>query len=251
MTPEQTTFDHRIQTSAVTPDTSADFVKNVFSEVPATYELVNHILTLGMDVAWRRRAAQLAAASRGGLWVDMCTGTGEMAVLLSRLAPDGTEVRGVDFSLAMLAEARRKPGAKRVGFIAADIAALPFQDQSADVITMSFATRNINLDREALGRRFAELHRVLKPGGCFINLETSQPPSAFVKRLFHLYVKLFVRQIGGRISGSRTAYAYLSSTIPRFYPAEVLSDILRQAGFGEVTFQRLLLGAAAIHRARR
>ncbi len=233
------------------PHAATEFVKNVFCEVPETYEKVNHVLTLGLDMMWRRRAARIAASAGGGHWVDMCTGTGEMAVYLSRLAPKGTSIQAVDFSPAMMAEARKKPEAKQIDFVRADIKALPFTDESIDLITMSFATRNINLRREVLARSFSELHRVLKPGGRFVNLETSQPPFLLVKKLFHLYVKLFVKRVGSRLSGSKTGYTYLSRTIPRFYPADVLAEILRQAGFEEITFRQLLFGVAAIHQARR
>ena len=231
------------------PDKS---IQRIFSEVPATYELVNHILTLGMDVRWRSRAAGVAAAGAGrGAWLDMCTGTGEMAVSLRRLAPEETQVIGVDMSDAMLAEARSKLEAEGIEFVRAGITDLPFPDQSIDLITMSFATRNVNLSRDALLRAFAELHRVLKPGGLFVNLETSQPRWALVRRCFHLYVGLLVKPVGSLISGSSVAYAYLARTIPRFYTAEDLAGIMREAGFDEVRFHRLLLGAAAIHEARK
>jgi len=213
---------------------------------------VNHILTLGMDIRWRARAAAIAAAgAEPGEWVDMCTGTGEMAVYLKRLAPEGTRVRGVDMSRAMLAEARGKPEAEGIDFMRAGIADLPFPDESIDLITMSFATRNVNLSREALVRAFAELHRVLRPGGLFVNLETSQPPSVFVRKCFHLFVSLLVKPVGSLISGSSVAYAYLSRTIPRFYTAEDLAAIMSEAGFDGVCFGRLFLGAAAIHQARK
>ncbi len=231
------------------PDNS---IERIFSEVPATYEKVNHILTLGLDIRWRALAAEIAAAGAGpGEWVDMCTGTGEMAVYLKRLAPDGTRVRGVDLSDAMLAEARSKPEAEHIDFMQAGITDLPFPDDSIDLVTMSFATRNVNLSREALARAFAELHRVLKPGGLFVNLETSQPSSALLRKCFHLYVRLLVRPVGRSVSGSKVAYGYLSRTIPRFYMPEDLAGIMREAGFGEVYFRRLLLGAAAIHEARK
>ena len=224
-------------------------VQSMFAEVPATYELVNHVLTLGLDVLWRRRMTRIAAKAGGTRWVDMCTGTGETAVYLSRLAPQGTKVYGVDFCEAMLEKAREKPQAEGIEFIAANIKSLPFDDASFDLITMSFATRNINLSRDILIRSFAEYCRVLKPGGRFVNLETSRPPSALVRKCFHLYVKLFVEKLGRRISGARTAYGYLASTIPRFYSAEELTAIMKEAGFGQVTFQRLMFGAAAIHQA--
>jgi len=224
-------------------------VQSMFAEVPATYEFVNHILTLGLDVLWRRRAARIAAKAGGTQWVDMCTGTGETAVYLSRLAPQGTKIYGIDFSDAMMEKARTKPQAAGISFVQADIKALPFDDASFDLITMSFATRNINLSKNILVRSFAEYYRVLKPGGRFVNLETSRPPSALVRKCFDLYVKLFVERLGRRISGARTAYAYLAGTIPRFYGAEDLAAIMREAGFERVTFQRLMFGAAAVHQA--
>lgn len=227
-------------------------IERIFAEVPRTYELVNHVLTVGLDIRWRRHAAAVAAAGASpGEWVDVCTGTGETAVSLRRLAPRGARVSAVDMSPAMLDEARRKPEAAGIGFMQADIRALPFKDSSVDLVTMSFATRNVNLSREALVGAFSELHRVLKPGGLFVNLETSQPPSAPVRWLFHLYVKVTVRRLGQLISGSRVAYSYLSRTIPRFYSAGELSGILREAGFDQVSFRRLLLGAAAVHEARK
>jgi demethylmenaquinone methyltransferase/2-methoxy-6-polyprenyl-1,4-benzoquinol methylase len=233
------------------PSETISPIQSMFSEVPETYELVNHVLTLGLDVLWRRRAARIAAKGGGVQWVDMCTGTGEMAMYLSRLAPEGTKIYAVDFCESMMEKARQKPDAERIQFITADIKALPFDDESFDLITMSFATRNINVSKDILIRSFAEYYRVLKPGGRFVNLETSRPPFLLIRKGFDLYVKLFIKQIGGRISGSRKAYAYLAGTIPRFYPAEELAQIMRQAGFEEVTFKRLLFGAAAIHQARK
>ena len=233
------------------PSKTVSPIESMFAEVPATYELVNHVLTFGLDIVWRRKAARVAARAGGDQWADMCTGTGEMAVYLSRLAPQGTEVYAVDFCEGMMETARRKPNAEHIHFVTADIKDLPFDDETFDLITMSFATRNINVSREILIQSFAEHCRVLKPGGRFVSLETSRPPFLPIRKGFDLYVKLFVEQIGGRISGCRRAYAYLAGTIPRFYPAEELADIMQQAGFEEVTFQRLLFGAAAIHQAEK
>jgi demethylmenaquinone methyltransferase/2-methoxy-6-polyprenyl-1,4-benzoquinol methylase len=227
------------------------FIRSVFSEVPSTYELVNHVLTFGMDVLWRRRAARVAARADGSAWADLCTGTGEMAALLRRLAPEGTAVYAVDLTPQMLAQARQKPGAEETRFMIADVKTLPFADQSLDLITLSFATRNINLSKDVLVQTFAEFRRVLRPGGRVVNVETSQPPSKIVQRGFHLHVKLLVKPIGTLVSGSRRGYAYLSHTIPRFYPAEELAEIMYAAGFSEVRYQRMLFGVAAIHQATR
>lgn len=228
--------------------TTAHFIQGVFSpQVSITYELVNHILTVGHDALWRRKAARIAAASGGTQWADMCTGTGEMAVWLSRLAPPGTTVYAVDFSVPMLDVARKKPEAQNVAFVISNVEALEFPDDSLDLITITFATRNINSKRDALIQTFAEFYRVLKPGGHFINLETSQPSSRLIRCVFHAYVKLFVKPVGGLISGSYMGYAYLKHTIPRFYPPEELCDIVSQAGFTNVTYRKLLFGVAAIH----
>ncbi len=225
------------------------FIQEAFAKVPPTYERINHILTLGLDIVWRRRAVRQAAAGGGTRWADLCSGTGETAAYLVRLALPNTEVCAVDFSEPMLAVARRKPEAARMRFVLADIQALPFDDGSMDLLTMSFAARNINLSPEAFLRALREFHRVLKPGGRFVLLETSQPKGALVRRLRNGYVRLLVAAIGGGLSGQRAAYAYLAQSIPRFHAPEVLADLLRTAGFARVSFRRLLLGAAAIHEA--
>jgi demethylmenaquinone methyltransferase/2-methoxy-6-polyprenyl-1,4-benzoquinol methylase len=222
-------------------------IQTIFSEVPKTYELVNHTLTLGMDILWRKRAVRIAASLGGSRWIDVCSGTGETANYLSRAASNGTSVFATDFSMPMLSYALKKPEASNITFCLSDIKQLPFGDNSFDLVTISFATRNINVSREILVQSFSEFYRVLRPRGCFINLETSQPASPLVRKLFHGYVKLLVKPVGQALSGSRAGYTYLSKTIPRFYPAEELADILRTAGFDEVRYQRLLFGAAAIH----
>ncbi|OVE76051.1 hypothetical protein BVX97_02420 [bacterium E08(2017)] len=200
-----------------------------------------------MDSIWRKKTAKIAAEAGGSKWVDMCSGTGETAAYLRRLAPPETEVYAVDLSEAMLDEAKKKPEAKNITFIVSDVKELAFEDNSIDLITISFATRNINLSKEVLTETFAEFHRVLKPGGRFVNLETSQPSSSLIRSAFHAFVKLLVKPIGGAISGSYTGYAYLKHTIPRFYPADELSDIIKAAGFDKVEYQRLIFGIAAIH----
>jgi len=230
-------------------DKKTSSVEKMFSNVPATYELVNHVLTMGLDIVWRWRAAKIASTADAGQWADMCTGTGEMAANLSRLAPEGTKIYGIDFSEPMLEYARKKPQAVRINFVVSDIKTLPLPDESFDLLTMSFATRNINLSKDILIQSFSEFYRILKRGGRFVNLETSRPAFWPVRKCFHLYVKLFVKSVGTRISGAGNAYTYLATTIPRFYSAQELADIMRQAGFDKVTFQQYLFGAAAVHQA--
>ncbi|MDH4223478.1 MAG: ubiquinone/menaquinone biosynthesis methyltransferase [candidate division Zixibacteria bacterium] len=224
-------------------------IKKIFSEVPQTYELINHILTFGLDIYWRRKTARLAAEDGGSMWMDVCTGTGEMALYLSRLAPEGTRIYAADFSLPMLRKAQERKETARINFIRTDIDNLPFPDNTFDLVTISFAVRNLNLNPERFLQSLKAIYRVLKPGGRFVSLETSQPESKIIRRLFHFYIRLTVRSIGYLISDSKSAYTYLSQTIPRFYTAEEYADIIRQAGFSKVTLKRMFFGATAIHKA--
>ncbi|MFW9798851.1 MAG: ubiquinone/menaquinone biosynthesis methyltransferase [Candidatus Thorarchaeota archaeon] len=224
-------------------------VQRMFSQIPRTYETVNHVLTLGFDMLWRRQAAKLAVLHEGGRFLEVCSGTGELSIYLSRSAGRKAEVVSADFSLPMLTTTLGKLGANRLHLALADAKKLPFPDESFDLIAISFATRNINISRNKLIETFGEFRRVLKPGGLFINLETSQPQSRFIRWLFHLYVRLFVKPIGHLISGSMTGYGYLSHTVRHFYDAEALAGIMSRAGFVRIDFHHLLLGLAAIHRA--
>ncbi len=223
-------------------------IKEIFSEVPRTYELVNHVLSLGLDIYWRKRLARHAASFTPRLCLDICSGTGETAVLLKRSC-NGTTVVAADFSFPMLSVAMKKPTTGGILFTLANAHSLPFPDATFDIVTISFATRNLNTSRGALINYFREFLRVLKPGGSFINLETSQPKNAVIRWLFQRYVKTFVAPIGRLISGTGAGYKYLSNTIPRFYPAPELAQLFRDAGFSSVDVQSPFLGAAAIHTA--
>ncbi|MFW9910349.1 MAG: ubiquinone/menaquinone biosynthesis methyltransferase [Candidatus Thorarchaeota archaeon] len=223
-------------------------VQKIFSEASRTYEMINHLLTFGLDVLWRQKAAQMAASVGGTKWLDVCSGTGEMAISLYR-ARNGAKVTSVDFALPMLQVASTKPVAKGIHFALSDSGHLPFRDNEFDLVTISYATRNLNPNREKLIAYLEEFHRTLKPGGVFINLETSQPDSPIVRHLFHLYIRLVVRRLGGLISGSNTGYAYLSYTVPRFYHRRDFAGILFDAGFKDVKVAKLLLGTFAIHKA--
>lgn len=226
-------------------------IRRMFSSVYRRYRLINHLLTLGLDILWRRKAALIAGGVRGGNWLDICSGTGDMAAGLSGVSPEGTDIYGVDFSLPMLLTARKDPRTSDVDFVLADARELPFAPESFDLVTISFSTRNMNLSREILTDTFRGFLRVLKPGGVLINLETSQPPSAVIRALFHLLVKIYVAPAGRLISGAGPAYRYLSGSIPRFYPAEQLRKIIQEAGFRDVSFRRMTMGAVALHRAVR
>ncbi|MBM3133522.1 MAG: ubiquinone/menaquinone biosynthesis methyltransferase, partial [Chloroflexi bacterium] len=210
-------------------------IRDIFTEVPRTYEFLNHSLTFGQDILWRKEVARIVAGGGGKLWLDACSGTGELTVHLSKRASPDAVIITADFSVPMMRKALSRPEAGRVSFTIADVTRLPFRNESFDAITLSFATRNIE-SAGNLDTCLAEFHRVLKPGGRFVMLETSQPKHRPVRWLFHLYVKMTVRPIGQLVSGSSRAYAYLSQSMRAFHSPEELAEIIRTAGFLEVTF---------------
>jgi len=218
-------------------------VHSLFTQVARTYELANHVLTFGLDIVWRNRAARIASDDGGERWLDVCTGTGDMARALRRRAPAETLVAGLDFCLPMLAE-----GKGDVPAIQADARCMPFADNTFDLITISFATRNLRTSDDALLSTLREFHRVLTPGGRFVNVETSQPPCPLIRWAFHTFIGLTVRALGGRVSGAGAPYAYLARTIPRFHGAPEFADLIREAGFSDVTYRQMTFGAAAVHR---
>jgi demethylmenaquinone methyltransferase / 2-methoxy-6-polyprenyl-1,4-benzoquinol methylase len=223
-------------------------LREIFAGLAPTYERVNHALTLGLDVSWRRRAARDAARGGGALWLDVCSGTGDMARQLARRAAPGARIVALDFCKPMLdLAAARPPEGVGLDFVLADASRLPFPDAVFDLVTVAFATRNLNLSRAALAAAFGEFHRALRPGGRYVNVESSRPRFRIVGFFFRAYVRIVVRAVGRRLSGTEPGYDYLSTSIPEFYPPEELAAILRDAGFSRVSFRRLLFGAAAIH----
>ena len=212
--------------------------------------MINHLLTFGLDILIRQKAASLVTRLDGFRWLDVCSGTGEMAASLHHIAKSNTQILSSDLSLDMLRQAKEKQEFKGILQTLADSGSLPFHDDTFDLVTISYATRNLNPTKERLTKYLKEFRRVLKPGGTFINVETSQPKSSLIRTLYHLYIRLVVRRLGKMISGSKTGYAYLSYTVPRFYPAREFAQIIKLAGFHDIKWQSYFLGIFAIHQAR-
>lgn len=221
-------------------------LQRVFDEIAPRYELINHAMTLGLDRSWRRRAVKLMVPRPGERRLDVCCGTGETILLLEGAAPAELAV-GADFSENMLRLAASKPEAASIHWVRCEAGALPFAERTFDLVTVTFATRNLQSSASGLDGCFREFWRVLKPGGRFVNLETSQPPNALTRWVFHQYVALGVPLAARLLSGARAGYAYLAASIPRFHGAEELAQVLRRVGFAQVTFERLLFGVAAVH----
>ncbi len=224
----------------------------LFGRVAPTYALINHFLTFGLDLHWRRQAARLAQDFKGSLWVDVCSGPGDMARCLARQPKEARKILAIDFCWSMLRlNQRKRDYGDTIYPVMANAGRLPLKDESVDLLTIAFATRNLFSSQIALLNFFREFRRVLRPGGIFLNLETSQPQNGLFRRVFHLYVKTLVRPVGSLISREGPAYHYLSTTIPRFFAADELAKLLLAAGFSSIKYFPLSGGIVAIHLATR
>jgi demethylmenaquinone methyltransferase/2-methoxy-6-polyprenyl-1,4-benzoquinol methylase len=231
--------------------TGTNSLASVYTGIARRYELVNHVLTLGMDMLWRKKAARIAYDGGGALWLDLCSGTGEMAANLLELAGSDVTIIAADFSGPMLQEAAKEDRYYRIQRIVSDASSLPFPDETFDLAVVSFAVRNLAMTGGALDAHLLEIRRILKPGGRLVTLETSQPPPRLVRILFHFYVRRTVGWVGCLLSGSRGGYKYLTTSIIGFHGAGQFAGILKKNGFSGVKIQMMFFGAAAIHSAVR
>ncbi len=228
------------------PEKDRGPIARFYDAIAGRYELVNGFLTLGLDGLWRRKAVSFAPADRPLEALDACCGTGDMTELLSRRLPAGSRVAGADFNAAMLSRARaRLPGLE---FFEAPASALPFPDGEFDLVTISFATRNLASSPEGLAASLREFLRVLRPGGTFVQIESSVPASAFVRFFFRLYVRATISFAAALLPrDSRAAYRYLGSSVLTFMDADAMSRELLSAGFTRARYERLFPGAVAVH----
>ncbi len=230
---------------------AGDFLHDVFTSVPPRYDLINRLVTLGLDKRWRGQAARECLVSHPARVLDLCCGTGDLAVEVARLAGDDVAVVGLDYSQPMLDMAARKAeqlgDGRRPSFTCGDVAHLPFPQGYFDCVGISFAFRNLTYANPLAQRYLAETLRVLSDGGRFVIVETSQPGLRLVRQLYHLYLRQFVFRLGYLISGNRKAYRYLAESAARFYTPDELEKTLVAAGFRRVSCRRFLLGAVSIH----
>ncbi len=212
-----------------------DAVRTMFDRIAPVYDAMNRVMTAGLDVRWRRFAAE-AVVQAGDRVLDAACGTGDLAVADARA---GGVVTGLDFSEQMLVRARRK--APAIEFLRGDLLALPFAAASFDAATVGFGIRNV-ADLE-LGLR--ELHRVLRPGGRLAILELTRPRGPLAP-FYALWFDRIVPALGKVLPGG-AAYAYLPASVKRFPPAEELATLLESSGFGDVRFRLLAGSIVALH----
>jgi demethylmenaquinone methyltransferase / 2-methoxy-6-polyprenyl-1,4-benzoquinol methylase len=209
----------------------ATAVRTMFDRIAPRYDLLNRIMTLGMDVGWRRRTVRSLALPRGARVLDVACGTGD---LCRELTTAGKRAYGFDYSAGMLAAARTE-----APLVRADALTLPVRDGAADGVTCGFALRNVT----DLGGLFGEFARVLRPGGKLAILEVSQPRSALLRAGHGVYFNRVIPLVGGLVS-DRDAYSYLPRSAAYLPDPESLRSMLEEAGFVDVRSDPLGLGAA-------
>ncbi len=235
----------RMETNGWTRD--GDVIRRMFGGIAPRYDLLNRLLSLARDRYWRREAVAYAQLPAGGMALDVCTGTADMALELAKQFPSARAIIGVDFCLPMVrigAEKVARQGlTDRIRLQVGSAEALPFDDDTFDAVTVAFGIRNV-ADRK---RGLAELCRVLHPGGVGIILEFAVPKGPFFGWLYHVYFHRGLPLLGGLISGDAQAYRYLPASVSAFPAPQELSRLMEEVGFRDVHFRTLTGGIVTLH----
>ena len=226
------------------PSDKRRYVREMFAAIAPRYDLLNHLLSLNIDRAWRRMAVdRLGWEGHAGLYLDGCAGTLDLAAELAGRPGFAGRVVGADFAAPMLRLGAGKLGEGKVRVAAADALDLPFRDAVFEGATVGFGLRNL----ADLDGGLRELRRVLRPGARLVVLDFSTPPSAPVRALYHLYFRRVLPVVGRLISGHPTAYAYLPASVAQFPAPQALAGRMAEAGFRDCGYRLLTGGIAAIH----
>ncbi|HEV7968319.1 MAG TPA: bifunctional demethylmenaquinone methyltransferase/2-methoxy-6-polyprenyl-1,4-benzoquinol methylase UbiE [Candidatus Acidoferrales bacterium] len=227
-------------------------VREMFGRIAPRYDFLNHLLSLDIDKLWRRRVAKRFTAilhNPTARVLDLCCGTGDLALAFRKEAPAGAAIVGSDFVPEMLERARAKAAASGAGitFVEADALSLPFADGCFDLASCSFGFRNLaNYERGLF-----EIFRVLKPNGVAAILEFAEPRGKLFGSLYRFYFRQVLPLLGGLISGNASAYTYLPSSVSKFPSPEVLQALFERVGYTEARFERWTGGIVALHSARK
>ncbi|MEW6584479.1 MAG: bifunctional demethylmenaquinone methyltransferase/2-methoxy-6-polyprenyl-1,4-benzoquinol methylase UbiE [Nitrospirota bacterium] len=226
-------------------------VSQMFSRIARRYDLLNHVLSLGLDIGWRRKVARATSSVRCRNILDVCTGTGDMAIELCRFWKGSAHVEGLDFSRELIDIAKGKvlkAGLQdKIILREGNAEELPYGNGQFDAITVTFGLRNIN----NRGKALQEFHRVTRPGGCFVCLEFSQPTNPVFEKIYSFYLTKFVPFVSLVVGSDPGAYRYLGNTIKDFPVPEELSRVIGSAGWTDVTHRHLAGGVVAIHQGRK
>jgi demethylmenaquinone methyltransferase/2-methoxy-6-polyprenyl-1,4-benzoquinol methylase len=224
-------------------------VESMFDAIAPKYDLLNRVLSLGIDRVWRTEAVKMAGRALDRpphRILDVATGTADLAVEALKLGPD--RVIGVDIAEEMLAVGRDKLRERRldhrITLQRGDAEDLEFADGSFDLVLVAFGVRNF----ENLGRGLEELHRVLRPGGVLVVLEFSQPRAFPMRQLYGVYSRHVLPRVGRTVSGDSGAYDYLPESIQAFPDGDDFLGVMDEAGFGGLKQKRLTFGVASLYR---
>jgi demethylmenaquinone methyltransferase/2-methoxy-6-polyprenyl-1,4-benzoquinol methylase len=222
-------------------------IRQMFSAIAPKYDLLNRMLSLGVDRRWRRSAVSRLRCGNGGMILDIATGTGDMALAAAAVTDGSVRIIGVDFCGEMVEIAATKITAsvhrERVGLCIASCEALPFSNNTFDSVTIAFGIRNV-VDR-VLGLR--EILRVLRPGGKLVVLEFSTPRSRLFNTVYRFYFSRILPAIGGLFSDPG-AYRYLPDSVSTFPDGERFAEMMTRAGFVNIGRSELTLGIVTEYR---
>lgn len=251
------TTRHPAQPASMNPETITPYdnlrpkteqVEQMFDSIAPAYDFMNRMMTFGVDKLWRKRAVGLVKASRPERILDVATGTGDLALRLCRSIPRA-EVTGIDLSEEMLrigAGKVRKAGMeRRITMMKADCLSLPFADGSFDAVTVAYGVRNF----EHLDRGYAEMARVLRPGGMLCVIELAVPTSKWVRPFYNIYTRKLIPAIGRLISSDTRAYSYLQESIAAMPQGPRMLALMEQAGLSGAALLPLTFGVCAVYTA--
>jgi len=228
---------------------SPERIAGMFDAIAARYDLLNHVLSAGIDRRWRRRAIQSLQLTGRECVLDLCTGTADLAIAAARAQPGAARVVGIDFAGAMLGVGKKKierdRGLRRVTLIRGDATRIPLGDRSVDAVTIAFGIRNV--DQVAAACR--EMRRVLRSGGRLAILEFAVPTVPGLSRLYLGYLHHVLPRIGRAVSRHNAAYGYLPASIGAFSSPAEFVRILRDAGFSSISAKGLTFGSVILYTA--
>ena len=214
----------------------------MFDRISARYNLMNRLITFGLDRSWRRMAVTLARVPKGGRLLDVGSGTGDIACEAHHRDPS-MNITAVDLSPEMMAVGRKRPEGKNLGWCLADALALPFPDAIFDAVTSGYLLRNVSHVSQAL----REQMRVVKPGRRVVCLETSPPPRNWSQPFVLFYMKWMIPALGALVAGDRAAYQYLPESTQAFLEPVRLVAMMKEIGFGEVSYRTFMFGTMAVY----
>jgi demethylmenaquinone methyltransferase/2-methoxy-6-polyprenyl-1,4-benzoquinol methylase len=226
---------------------SPERIAGMFDAIAGRYDLLNHLLSAGIDRRWRKRAIRSLALTGHERVLDLCTGTADLAIAAMRATPAAARVVGVDFAGVMLRighEKLRRAGLDdRVTLVRGDATRIPVADGTIDAVTIAFGIRNV----EETAAACAEMYRVLKPGGRLAILEFAVPTTPGVSALYLWYLNRVLPLVGRAVSHHNAAYGYLPASIGAFASPDAFVKVLRQAGFTDIFPTRLTFGSVILY----